>query len=261
MTDNQTNTTAMRLAEDDEIEIDLLALLRDLLSHWLTILAAAILGGVIAFCISRFAITPQFRSTSSMYIISKETTLSSLADLQMGSQLTQDYKVIVTSRPVLQAVVDKLGLPYSYKSLKGKLSIENPQNTRILSITAQDPDPAMACTIVDEVAETASQYIADIMELVPPKIIESGEVATQKSSPSNSRNALIGAVAFGFLICAYYCIIFMLNDTVVNEEDVTKYLGLSVLASVPFREGEAEILKAAEKKKKDGGKSRAKKKK
>ena len=258
MTDNQTNTTAARLAEDDEIEIDLLALLRDLLSHWLSILIAAVLGGAIAFCISRFAITPQFRSTSSMYIISKETTLSSLADLQMGSQLTQDYKVIVTSRPVLQAVVDKLGLAISYKDLKNKLSIDNPQNTRILSITAEDPDPAMACRIVDEVSETASQYIADIMELVPPKIIESGEIATQKSSPSNSRNALIGAVLFGFLICAYYVVLFMLNDTVVNEEDVTKYLGLSVLASVPMREGEEQILKAAEKKKKSSGKSRSK---
>ena len=66
------------------------------------------------------------------------------------------------------------------------------------------------------------------------------------------------AVLFGFLICAYYVVLFMLNDTVVNEEDVTKYLGLSVLASVPMREGEEQILKAAEKKKKSSGKSRSK---
>lgn len=30
------------------------------------------------------------------------------------------------------------------------------------------------------------------------------------------------------------------NDTIQTEEDVEKYMGLTVLASVPLREGEAE---------------------
>ncbi len=198
------------------------------------------MGGALAFCISRFAITPQFTSTSMMYILSKETTLTSLADLQIGSQLTNDYKTIISSRPVLQNVVDKLQLPYTYKTLSRKVKIDNPQNTRIITIAVKDPDPQMAKTITDAIAETSSDFIGEIMEMVPPKIIETGEVPVLKSSPSNSRNALIGAFLGGAIVCALVVIRMLLNDTIINTDDVSNYLGLSVLASVPEREVTSE---------------------
>ncbi len=225
---------------DEEIEIDLLQLFFELRANIIQILAAAILGGALAFCISRFAITPQFTSTSMMYILSKETTLTSLADLQIGSQLTNDYKTIISSRPVLQNVVDKLQLPYTYKTLSKKVKIDNPQNTRIITIAVKDPDPQMAKTITDAIAETSSDFIGEIMEMVPPKIIETGEVPVLKSSPSNSRNALIGAFLGGAIVSVLVVIRMLLNDTIINTDDVSNYLGLSVLASVPEREVTSE---------------------
>ena len=81
---------------------------------------------------SKIALTPMYTSTSMMYAVSKETTLTSLADLQIGSQLTQDYKVIITSRPVLEEVIGDLDLNISYEILKSKISINNPADTRIL---------------------------------------------------------------------------------------------------------------------------------
>jgi capsular polysaccharide biosynthesis protein len=232
-------TTATAMA-DDEIEIDLLQLLLELKRRILVILAAAVIGGGLAGAFSMFALTPQYTSTAMVYILSKETTLTSLADLQIGSQLTKDYKVIVTSRPVLEEVVDKLDLDMTYKELKKKIVIDNPSDTRILTIAAEDPNPEMAKKIADQVASTASEYIGDIMEMVPPKLIESGEVPLEKSSPSNTKNALIGALAGVLLVCAMITLEVVLNDTVQTEDDVTRYLGLTVLASVPQREGEVE---------------------
>lgn len=221
--------------EDDEIEIDLLELLRALKKRILLILLAAILGGGIAGAFSKFVLVPQFQSTAMVYILSKETTLTSLADLQIGSQLTKDYKVIVVSRPVLEDVIKGLGLDMSYRELKKKLTIDNPSDTRILSITAQDPDPYLAKKIADAVAGTSSSYIGDIMEMVPPKMIEDGEVPVKKSSPSNAKNAVLGALAAIVIVCGIIVLEVIMNDTIVTEEDVTKYLGLSVLASVPER--------------------------
>ena len=70
--------------------------------------------------IQRVVLTPQYTSTAMVYILSKETTLTSLADLQIGSQLTKDYKIIVTSRPVLEDVIEGLELNTTYKDLKKK---------------------------------------------------------------------------------------------------------------------------------------------
>ena len=223
---------------DDEVEIDLLQLFRALKKRILWIVGAGVIMGGAFGLFSKFAITPQYTSTSMVYILSKETTLTSLADLQIGSQLTEDYKVIVNSRPVLGEVIDSLALDMSYEQLLAKISIGNPTDTRILTVTVTDPDPYRAKAIVDCVAETASDYIGEIMEMIPPKIIENGTVATRKTSPSNGKNAMLGALAGMVLVCGVIVIQVIMNDTVRTEEDVERYLGLSVLASVPLREGE-----------------------
>ena len=230
------NTSVLIDQDDDEIEIDILQILRVLKKKLWLILLIGILAGGGAGAYSQYVIIPQYQSTAMVYVLSKETTLASLADLQIGSQLTKDYKIIITSRPVLTEVINKLGLNLSYEGLVDKITIDNPKDTRILYITAQDPSPQMAKNIADSVATTASEYIGDIMEMVPPKIIEEGVVPARKSSPSNAKNAVMGAAAGMILVCAIVTLQVVLNDTIQSEEDIEKYLNLTVLASVPLRE-------------------------
>ncbi len=221
--------------ENDVMEIDLLQLLLELKRRLLLIITAALLCGGIAMAYSMYVLVPQYQSTVMMYVLSKETTLTSLADLQIGTQLTADYQIIVTSRPVLEDVIEQLDLDIGYRQLRSRISISNPTDTRILSITAQDSDPIMAKRIADCTAETAADYIGDIMELVPPKLIETGEIPLAKSSPNNMKNAMMGAFAGAFVVCAWVTMEMVLNDTIRDEEDVERYLGLTVLASVPER--------------------------
>ncbi|MBT9780138.1 polysaccharide export protein, partial [Clostridium sp. MCC353] len=179
-----------RFDEDqDEIEIDLRELLFEFKRKWWALLTALVLGGGLVGAYSYFVLTPQYTSSASLYVLSKETTLTSLADLQIGSQLTQDYKVMVNSRPVLQSVISKMNLDMNYKELREKIKIDNPTNTRILTISVQDPDPYLAKEIVDNISAEASAYIGEIMEMVPPKMLEDGVVALEKTSPSVKKNA------------------------------------------------------------------------
>ncbi|MCC8126201.1 MAG: polysaccharide export protein [Clostridiales bacterium] len=239
------NKNRIKKREDDVIEIDLLQLLLEFKKRIVMILAVMLAGGVVAGAYSIFALTPQYTSSAMVYILSKETTLTSLADLQIGSQLTLDYKVIMTSRPVLQDVIHNLNLDMTYQQLTNRLVIDNPTNTRILTIAATDADPEMAKKIVDEVAARSVDYIADIMEMAPPKIIETGEVPTTKTSPDNARNALLGALAGMVISCGLITLEVIMNDSVRTEEDVVRYLELSVLAAVPVRENETAEDKEA----------------
>ena len=235
--------------DDDEIEIDLRELFYELKKCIWLILAGLLIGAAAVGAYSKFVMTPQYKSEAKLYVLSKETTLTSLADLQIGSQLTQDYKVLVGSRTVLQGVVDHLNLDMSYKELGRKLSIGNPNNTRILTLTVEDPNPYMAKAIVDEVANTASDYIGEIMEMIPPKLIENGEVAKEPFSPNVLKNALIGGIIAVILVCGAIVIRIILNDTVKTEEDVSKYLDLPVLAVIP-KKGDSESGKKGTKKRK-----------
>ena len=222
--------------DDDEIEIDLLELFYALRHRWWAILLALIIGGGAAGVYTKKLVSPIYESTSMVYVLSKETTLASLADLQIGSQLTKDYSVIIKSRPVLEEVIEKQHLDMTTDELEDMITIDNPKDTRILSITVSDIEPMRAKSIVDEVTKAASNYIGDIMEMVPPKVIEDGIVAVRPSSPSVKKNAALGGLGLAVLVSGLICLKTILDDTIKSEEDNEKYLGLSVLAVIPDAE-------------------------
>ena len=218
-------------ANDDEVEIDLLEIFYALKKKILLVLMVALVGGCIAAAYTQFLMTPIYSSTSSILVLSKETTLTSLADLQLGASLTSDYTVLITSTPVMEQVISDLDLDMTAEQLKGSVSINNPTDTRILEITVNNTDSKMAKKIVDEIANVSSSYIGDKMEVIPPKIIEVGKIATVRTSPSVKKNA-----ALGFLACAAIVVVYaVMDDTIKTEEDIEKYLGVSVLAKVPDR--------------------------
>ena len=223
----------------DEDVIDLMELFFALRKHLVLLILTAIIGGGLGFAVSRFVLTPTYTSTSMIYVMSKETTLTSLADLQIGSQLTQDYKVLTTSRTVMEDVIQKLGLKYDYMTLRSKVSLDNPTDTRILNISVLDTDPQMAKKLTDTVADSASSYIADIMEQDPPKIIEYGEIPLQKTGPKTGRNTMMGALLFLLAAVAFVTIDMLTNDTIKTEDDIENYFGLPVLATIPEKDAAA----------------------
>ena len=242
MQETQQNDQARNI-RDEEIEIDLWELFLEFRKHILGIILAGLIGGILGFGVSKFAITPTYTSTSMVYVMGSENIISSLADLQIGAQLTQDYKVLVTSRSVMEKVVEDLALDFDYKRLRNKIKLSNPNNTRILQISVTDTDPARAKKITDSVANCASEYIAEIMEQDPPKIIEYGEIPTQKTAPSNSRNGMIGALLAMLCVMGFLTLNVVMNDTVKTEDDIRRAIGSSVLAVVPMHSDEMDTKK------------------
>lgn len=203
-------------------------------------------GLVVAFgaaLYTRFLMTPVYTSSSTMLVLTKETTLASVADLQLGTQLTKDYSVLIESRPVLEETIDNLGLDMTYQALRNSVEITNPEDTRILQLSVNHSDPETAKLLVDELASVSSAYIGDKMEVTPPKIIEEGEVPAEKTSPSMRGNVMKGMLAGLALACALVAVLEILNDSVNTEEDVERYLGLSVFAVVPDREVSRKMKK------------------
>lgn len=245
--------TNMENMHDDEMEIDLREIFYALKKRIFMILAVGLLCGCLSCVYTKFFMTPVYTSTSSMLVLTKETTLSSLADLQMGSQLTKDYTVLTTSREVLQKVVENQELNISYKQLKSCITLDNPTDTRILNVSVTYPNAEKAKAIVDELASVASAYIGDKMEVIPPKIIEDGEIPTVQTSPSMSKNTLFGLLVGLVLSAGIVVAITVMNDSIKTEDDIQKYLGISTLAVVPDRKDYIGKNKGKKKKSSKGG--------
>ena len=93
---------------NDEIEIDLREIFGLFLRRIKLLILCGLIGALAAGGVTKFAITPQYTATSMIFILTKTTSVTSLADIQLGSELTSDFLLLATSRPTLEKVIDEL---------------------------------------------------------------------------------------------------------------------------------------------------------
>ena len=243
-----------RQNNNDEIEIDLREVFILLISRMWLIVLVGLLTALIGFAISAFLIAPTYESTSKIYILNKqqENTVT-YSDVQLGTQLTKDYAELITSRLVLEKVIEELNLTETYegidyKAMLNKVEVTTPTDTRILSITVTDTDPVMAMNIANSVREAAAVHIKNVMDIEAVNVVETANLPMEKAGPSIFKWTLIGGCIGAFLVIAVIIVIFFLDDTIKTSDDVEKYLGLSTLALIPLDTTQAAASRNGKKK-------------
>lgn len=238
----------MERKTNEEIEIDLLELYHVVKSNILLIILTGVLMATGMGLISAFILTPKYDSIAKIYILNKSNEIASLSDLQAGTQLTQDYLVLVKSRPVVTTVINNLDLITSYDKLADCISVSNTSGTRILEIKVEYTDPYLAKKIVDELADVSITRIANIMSTDKPTLIEEGYIPEEPSSPNAKRNAIIG-FALGIIVAACVIVVlYILDDTIKDDDDVEKYLAITTLGLIPIEAGTEKQIEADRKK-------------
>lgn len=229
-----TNPAAQARLRAEEDTIDLVALFYLMLGHIWQILFCLVLGAILAFAVTYYLIKPQYTASSKMYILSASNdSVVNLSDLQVGAQLTKDYQELLLSRPLLEDVVENLNLPMSYSQLADMINITNTNDTRILKITVTSIDPQQAADIANELVNQAIIYLPRIMETDPPNVVETAIVPTHKSSPSYSKNTMLGGLLLVVLYCGILVVRFLMNDTIVTPDDIERTFGVQPLAAIP----------------------------
>jgi capsular polysaccharide biosynthesis protein len=196
---------------------------------------------------------PEYESTSELYVLTKSTTITSLSDIQTSTSLTNDYIVVIKGRPVLEQVIENLGLNETYASLRGRVSVNNPSNSRLLDITVTDTDPVMAKKIADEIADVGSAFIAQKLVQDPPEIVQYGYSDGSPVSPNVKKNTILGGLLGAVLAIAIIAVSYLFNDSILGPEDIEKKLGMHVLGTLPLEDSEddGDRRKKKRKKKKD----------
>lgn len=227
----------MDAKSQDEMEIDLREIFGVLLSRiWLILLVGVVFaGGTGVYC--KFIATPIYTSTTQLCVLGSSMGVS-LSNLSIGTQLTQDYIVVVQSRPVVEQVIDNLELDMTYEKLLDATTVDTPTDTRILSISVTNPDPALAKQIVDQYAQVSRKRIAELMDVNEPTVLEEGYVAEKKTSPTTTKNVMLAGILGVFLASAIVIVRYVLDDTIKSSEDIERYLGLNTIGILPVEENE-----------------------
>lgn len=223
----------MNNQEANTIEIDVLSLLRTIWRKKFLILLTAILTTGLAFAYSTFLATPQYDSTTRLYVVNQSSDNGAgitNQDLQAGSFLVKDYKEIILSQDVLKNVTTTLGIT---DDIKEKITVNIPVDTRILSITVRDSDPNQAATIANTLRDEAAKKIIEVTKVSDVTTLEAALPAEKPSTPQTKRNLVLGFIVGAFLATALVLVLEVLDDRVKRPQDIEEGLGMTLLGLVP----------------------------
>lgn len=219
--------------KNQELEIDIREIFYLVKQRLWLIILCAVVGATLMFGYTKKFVVPQYSATSKIYIFS-DAQLSSL-NLSLSSTLTQDFILLAQSRPVMEDVIEKLDLQMSSGALASRVSVTNPEESHLLILNVTMTDPVLAKDVANTMAEVVASRVAEIMEADEPNIMEEAIVPGGPNDSGLTRNVMLGAIVGIVLVIGITLLLYLLDDTLKDEEDVEKYLGYRTLAAFPHK--------------------------
>ena len=224
------------MKENKEITIDIVQLFKILWKKKIAIILTAIVAALLAFGVSSFVLTPEYSSTTRIYVVNRnqsENAGLTNQDLQAGTYLVKDYKEIILSQDVLEKVISNLKLEQSGKGLSKKIQVTVPVDTRIVSIVVKDDQPEEASRIANALREVAAEKIIKVTRVSDVTTLEEARPALTPSSPNIRRNTLLAFLAGGAVMVILILLLELLDDRVKRPEDVEEVMQVALLGIIP----------------------------
>ena len=217
------------------LEVNVGDLLSVLAEKWWMILLSGIVGMMLFFLGTKLFVVPEYESVTKIFVLSQENgNYLTSTDLQLSSYLTKDYAELIKSRTVAEEVIERLELELSPEGLMGMVSVQIKSDTRVVAIVVKNRDPELARQLANEVREVSAKQIVDVMGVQAVNVVDEANLPQTPRGPNVTKNMLMGA-AWGILIAvALILFLHLSDDTIKSTDDVERYLGLTVLASIPI---------------------------
>ena len=220
---------------------DRIVTLRDLwtiLRQRLIVLAAvAVLVATGGYLLAQLTYDPVYSSTATLYILrdmdhSSSSVGEANTEYTLALKVVNDCTYLLKSRSVVQQVIDELDLNCSYEKLASSISTNNPTSTRVLEVTVQAETPKEAKAVVDRLCAIGEERIAQAMGYDQVNVYEQGTLPKRPSNPVSLLLYVILGLAAAAVVYVCFVLAFLIDDRIRTEEDIHRYLGLSVLGDI-----------------------------
>lgn len=189
---------------------------------------------------------PEFKSTATIVLTQASTDINTgvtnsitTTDITMNKNLVETYSDIIESKTILTQVINNLGLEYTVAELMEDISVRS-KDTAILYIDVVNPNAEYCEKVANEVANVFADKVKELYKISNVNILD---LASKEENPYNV-NHIKDLVIFGmigvFLSGALVLVVYMLDTTVKQEEDIEDHVGLPVIGIVPLNSEEME---------------------
>lgn len=218
--------------QQEPATIDLIGLFFFVLEKFWVVLVSAVLCAVLMGVAAGNSVTT-YSATSKLYIVNPNSSGVNIADLQLGTVLTLDYQEVFKTWEVHEMVIEELALPYTYEQMQSMLSIVNPEDTRILYITATTPDAKLSADVANAYAKAAKRFIINTMKGEEPSDFSIALEPSIGHGVSKGKNVIVGFLVGSVLAAGLLTLLFVLDDRPRSPEDIRQFGGIPTLAIFP----------------------------
>lgn len=230
--------------ETDEVEIDLLELMRALLHKAWFIILITVLAAAATFGYTYCFVTPMYTASALMYVNNTSFSVGSTSfsisasELSAAQSLVDTYSVILKSRMTLEDVIEQDNLSYTYEELYDMIQTEAVNSTEIFQVNVTSASPAEAEYIANTIAEILPDKIAAIVEGSDVRIVDYAVIPSSRTSPSYTKNTVIGALVGLVAAAAIVILQYMMDENIRSEDYLTQtYPNIPLLTVVPDMSG------------------------
>lgn len=222
---------------NDEIQIDLGRLFALLKKKLTFIISIVVIGVLISFILTNFVMTKKYQSKASIYL-KPEISESGIIDnstLSANTKMVNNYLLMLKGDTLLTDVSKQLGIK-NPAIVKKAVSVSNIEDSEIIIVSAITNDPQLSKDIVQTTVNSFFLTMKEKLSIKNMTVLDEPKVASRPVSPNLKKNLVIGALLGLFLSCGLVVLEFLLDKRLHTKEDVETFLGIPVLAEIPWTE-------------------------
>lgn len=178
---------------------------------------------------------PLYKSDVNVILVSKNSQSSSLqSEITANQKLAATYRELVTSRSVLNEVIEDLDLTYTITELQKMITVQNVNETEIIKITVSSSKPKEAKEIANVVAIKFQDEVKDIYNLENVSIVDKAVLDKEPYNINVVKESIIYIALGVVLSCGVIFVIYYFDNTIKSIDQVEKRLGIPVIGTVPM---------------------------
>ena len=213
---------------------------------WVVILVALI-AGVGGFSYAKFCIKPTYSSSLMLYVNNESSITGgkfnfNASELDAAQELIETYKVMLTNRTTLTAIMKDAGVEnkYTYEEFYYMIEAGAVNETEVLRVTVTSTDYKEAARIAESIGEKFPAILGDIMHGCTMEVVDQPIENSNKVAPYVTRYTAVSMIIGAVFALAVLVVLALMDGTIHDESYLLKNYEYPILAKVPNLLGNSE---------------------